>query len=259
MIDEQDFLHENQVQERDGGFESGATNRLSMLHLSPDAPLHCSTTGIPSKTTSGGGLLEKCTNCGGGSTKRHSPSSFQEPSPKRATLHSASTNHPFPGFTKLPLPNPLPSLIRRTVSEPIYSSDAMKAAQISGFSAGQDSILNPHHEESSKSNAVQETAPPLVEAPPHVPACLYRTMSDPTPAVNYETMTTTTPPRPPAARKYYRSPSRRESPNTKVKFFFTAILFIYFLIPVLIVKLIDFHCQEKTVNGPCLFFRGLTK
>ncbi|KAL2469594.1 Uncharacterized protein Adt_37730 [Abeliophyllum distichum] len=166
MIDqEEDFLQE--IQEQDGGFESGATNRLSMLHLSPAATLQQSTTGISSQANCGGGLQEKCTNCGSGSTKRQSPSSssFKEPSSKRATLHlpsaaaTTATNHHFPGFTKLPLPHPLPSHLRRTVSEPIYSSDTVSAAQFSGVSAGQGPILNPPLEKGSKSNTVQETCP----------------------------------------------------------------------------------------------------
>ncbi|KAL2463204.1 hypothetical protein Fot_52860 [Forsythia ovata] len=230
MIDqEEDFLQE--IQEQDGGFESGAANRLSMLHLSPAATLQHSTTGISSKTNCGGGLQEKCTNCGSGSTKRQSPSSssFKEPSSKRATLHlpsaaaTTATNHHFPGFTKLPLPHSSP--LRRTVSEPIYSSDTVNAAQFSGVSAGQGPILNPPLENGSKSNTVQETVPSVVEAVPHAPAGIYRTISDPTPAVNYHVVTTTTPPRPPATRKFSRSPncgegnrelSRRESPNTKM-------------------------------------------
>ncbi|KAL0433192.1 UNVERIFIED_CONTAM: hypothetical protein Slati_2653500 [Sesamum latifolium] len=118
----------------------------SLLHLSTAAH-HQSTTVVPPTTTSG------CTTTCSNPTKRHSilsPSSSQQPSCRRTILHPpsspstttvAATDYHLLGFTKLPLPHPFPAALppplRRTISEPIYSTDTFNSAapppQFSGF------------------------------------------------------------------------------------------------------------------------------
>ncbi|KAK4388089.1 hypothetical protein Sango_2415500 [Sesamum angolense] len=194
----------------------------SLLHLSTAAH-HQSATVVPPTTTS------DCTTCSN-PTKRHSilsPSSSQQPSCTRATLHppsspsttAAAADYRLLGFTKLPLPHPFPAAspppLRRTISEPIYSTDTFNSAapppHFSGFPTSPGPVLNQPLQESSNRNIVQESYT-LSDTLP----VIHRTVSDPNPVRNQQVVAGSgTPPLPPLSRNVSRSPSRGESPSTK--------------------------------------------
>ncbi|KAL6503529.1 hypothetical protein OROGR_025452 [Orobanche gracilis] len=173
-------------------------------------------------------------------TKRQyplSPSSFQEPLPKRATIHFPSSpttaavgdcaadaeddDHHF-GFTRLPLPHPFPATtspppLRRTLSEPLHSPDAINhpapQPQSSGFQLSPDPApRQPLQENPNRSIILQESYPF-----PNAEPVIHRTISDPSPVANIqaEAADGTPPRRPPLARNVSRSPSGGESPSTK--------------------------------------------
>ncbi|KAI3459563.1 hypothetical protein Pfo_016226 [Paulownia fortunei] len=202
----------------------------SMHHLST-APHHHHhpTTVIPHNTTSES--PDRYTNTYSNSTKRQSPlspSAFQEPVFKRATLHppsspstptAAAADYHLLGFTRLPLPHSFPAAspppLRRTVSEPIHSTETINTAapppQFSEFPTSPGPVLNQPLQESSSRNIVQESFPFPNAAP-----VIHRTVSDPNPVANRQVVAAGgTPPRPPLARNVSRSPSCGESPSTK--------------------------------------------
>ncbi|GFQ02600.1 hypothetical protein PHJA_002404000 [Phtheirospermum japonicum] len=167
------------------------------------------------------------------STKRQaplSPSTFQEPVSKRATLRfpsspstitgAAATGGPggddchLFGFTRLPLPHPFPaasvaSPLRRTVSEPIHFANAINPPappqQSSEFSIPPNPVLR---------QPLQDSFPFPNAAP-----VIHRTVSDPNPVANLQVVAaggTPSPiPRSPLARNVPRSPSCGESPSAK--------------------------------------------
>ncbi|KAK6145906.1 hypothetical protein DH2020_019775 [Rehmannia glutinosa] len=190
----------------------------SMHHLSTAAHHHHH---HPTTAATSSESPEKYTTMYNNSTKRHSPlspSSFQEPVSKRATLHplsspsAASDEYHIPGFTKLPLPHSFPTAspppLRRTVSEPIYSTDAINLA-----APPTQSSTSPHpvlQENPNRNNVPQDSFP----FPNPVPV-IYRTISDPNPVRQVVAAAGGTPPRPPLARNVSRSPSCGDSPSTK--------------------------------------------
>ncbi|KAL0392663.1 UNVERIFIED_CONTAM: hypothetical protein Sradi_2489100 [Sesamum radiatum] len=196
----------------------------SLLHLSTTAH-HQSTTVVPPTTTS------DCTTTCSNPTKRHSilsPSSSQQPSCRRATLHppsspsttAAAADNRLLGFTKLPLPHPFPTAsppsLRRTISEPIYSTDTFNSAapqpQLSELPTSPGPVLNQQIQEGSNRNIVQES----YTLPDTLPV-IHRTVSDPNPVRNHQVVAgSRTPPLPPLSRNVSRSPSCGESPSTKV-------------------------------------------
>ncbi|KAL3642084.1 hypothetical protein CASFOL_012899 [Castilleja foliolosa] len=210
----------------------------SMHHLSTVSHHHhhpnAAAYGSPAKQTTAGFM---------NSTKRQaplSPSSFQEPVSKRATLNFPSSpstttaaaategltgddSHLF-GFTKLPLPHPFPaasvtSPLRRTVSEPIQFANAINPPappqQSSGFSMPPNPVLRQPLQESPNRIAVRQDSFPFPNAAPTI----HRTVSDPNPVANLQVLATigSPPPlpRPSPARNVPRSPSCGESPSTK--------------------------------------------
>ncbi|KAL3642348.1 hypothetical protein CASFOL_013163 [Castilleja foliolosa] len=176
------------------------------------------------------------------STKRQaplSPSSFQEPVSKRATLQFPSSpftttaaaaegltgddSHLF-GFTRLPLPHPFPaasvtSPLRRTVSEPIQFASAINPPappqQSSEFSIPPNPVSRQPLQESPNRITVLQDSFPFPNAAP----IIHRTVSDPNPVANLQVLATggSPPPipRPSPARNVPRSPSCGESPSTK--------------------------------------------
>ncbi|XP_011073859.1 uncharacterized protein LOC105158717 isoform X2 [Sesamum indicum] len=193
----------------------------SLLHLSTTAH-HQSTTVVPPSD---------CTTTCSNPIKRHSilspSSSSQQPSCRRATLHppsspsttAAAADYRLLGFTKLPLPHPFPAAspppLRRTISEPIYSTDTFNSAgpppQFSGFPTSPGPVLNQPLQESSNRNTVQES----YTLPDTLPV-IHRTVSDPNLIRNQQVVSGSgTPPLPPLSRNVSRSPSRGESPSTK--------------------------------------------
>ncbi|KAL6526633.1 hypothetical protein OROGR_015723 [Orobanche gracilis] len=173
------------------------------------------------------------------STKRQyplSPSSFQEPLPKRATLHFPSSpstavgndssaseddDHLF-GFTRLPLPHPFPATaspppLQRTLSEPLHSPDAINPPapppQSSGFRLSPNPVPRQPLQENPNRSTVPQDSYPFPNAEP----VIHRTISDPSPVANIqaESVDGTPPRRPPLARNLSRSPSCVESPSTK--------------------------------------------
>ncbi|GER41689.1 hypothetical protein STAS_18418 [Striga asiatica] len=173
------------------------------------------------------------------SSKRQSPlspSSFQEPVSKKASLHYPSSPSTAAaedvtavadecdlfGFTRLPFPHPFPAVassppLRRTVSEPIHTADDINPSAPpaqSEFPFQSDPFSNPPQENPNPNNVLQDSLP-LPNAPPVV----HRTVSDPSPLANHQVVAAGgTPPysrRPPLARNNQRSPSCAESPSTK--------------------------------------------
>ncbi|XP_020548170.1 uncharacterized protein LOC110011714 [Sesamum indicum] len=187
----------------------------SLLHLSTAAN-HQPTTVVPPTTS------DYTTTC-----KRHSissPSSSHQPSCRRATLHppsspSSTADYRPLGFTKLPLPHPFPTAspppLRRTISEPIYSTDTFNSAatppQLSELPTSPGPVLNQPLQEISNRNIVQES----YTLPDTLPV-IHRTISDPNPVGNQQVVAgSRTPPLPPLSRNVWRSPSCGESPSTK--------------------------------------------
>ncbi|KAL3642355.1 hypothetical protein CASFOL_013170 [Castilleja foliolosa] len=157
----------------------------SMHHLSTVSHHHhhhlAAAHGPPAAQTNTG-----CMN----STKRQaplSPSSFQEPVSKRATLHFPSSpstaaaegltcddSHLF-GFTRLPLPHPFPAVsvtspLRRTVSEPIHFASAINPPappqQSSEFSIPPNPVSRQPLQESPNRLTVLQDSFPV-----HYPLC----------------------------------------------------------------------------------------
>ncbi|CAA0818237.1 Unknown protein [Striga hermonthica] len=159
-------------------------------------------------------------------TKRQyplSPSSFQEPLPKRANLHNPSSpstgaGHDLSGFTRLPLPHTFPaaaslSPLRRTISEPIRS-DVINPSAPRAFPTFPGPVSSQPQEYPNLNPILQDSVQLPIAAPG-----IHRTVSDPSPLSNHPVVATgSTPPlsrRPPLARNAQRSPSCDESPSTK--------------------------------------------
>ncbi|KAL1536167.1 hypothetical protein AAHA92_28858 [Salvia divinorum] len=125
--------------------------------------------------------------------KRQSPLSqsiLQEPLPKRPTLNPSSDHDHF-GYKKLSLSQYFTPALRRTISEPIYSSGTTNYAAVPPRSSEIPTSPVPL-------NVGQEMAPSL-----------HRTLSAPIPVF------AGTPPRPSARRNPSRSPTRGENPSVK--------------------------------------------
>ncbi|KAL0433198.1 UNVERIFIED_CONTAM: hypothetical protein Slati_2654100 [Sesamum latifolium] len=142
--------------------------------------------------------------------KGHSPS---------PSSPSTTADYRLLGFTKLPLPHPFPAAspppLRRTISEPIYSTDTFNSAapppQLSEFPTSPGPVLNQQIQESSNRNIVQES----YTFPDTLPV-IHRTVSDPNPVRNQQVVAgSRTPPLPPLSRNVSRSPNCGESPSTK--------------------------------------------
>ncbi|CAA0818675.1 Unknown protein [Striga hermonthica] len=171
------------------------------------------------------------------SSKRQSPLSpsfFQEPVSKKASLHYPSSPSTAAagdvtavadecdllGFTRLPFPHPSAAVassppLRRTVSEPIHTPDDMNPSAPPAQSPAFLFQSPKQPQENPNPNNVLQDSFPLPNPPPVV----HRTVSDPSPLANHQVVAAggTTPHsrRPPLARNTQRSPSCAESPSTK--------------------------------------------
>ncbi|CAH9087772.1 unnamed protein product [Cuscuta europaea] len=200
-------------------FETGAIHHLSLLHLNSAA-----------KRRSASTAAENFTSCGG-PAKRSPPSflsSLPEPSPKRATLFPPSFS-PAAGAGAI-CSKPRSPLLYRSLSEPIDSLAGQnpKTVDFSSIIPFTHFLNSASPEKSKNAGAVDKQPSPAKSSglsplpPPSLPP-LYRSISDPSVAIEFQPppQQAATPPRAARAAQNIKSPpnSGDESPSTKVESF----------------------------------------
>ncbi|CAH9083597.1 unnamed protein product [Cuscuta epithymum] len=201
-------------------FETGAIHHLSLLHLNSAAKRRCAST-----------AAENFTSCGA-SAKRSPPSflsSLPEPSPKRATLFPPSFSPATAAAAAggAICSKPQSPLLYRSLSEPIDSLAFQNPKTVDfGSIIPFTHFLNSNSPEKSKNaGAVYKQPSPAKSSgfsplpPPSLPP-LYRSISDPSVAIEFQPppqQQAATPPRAARAAQNVKSPpnSGDDSPSTK--------------------------------------------